>query len=80
MNVGSGGDGGATIAPHVRRSKVLGVKMSSTSSRFPTRPLACKFPHITMRFSLLHHQDRAGELEHTLFDELPHQDLPIIDY
>ena len=79
MNVGSG-RGGPTVGPHVRRSQVLSVKMSSTSSRFPTRPVACKFPHITMRFSLLHHQDRPGELGYTLFDELPHQDLPIIDY
>ena len=47
MNVGSGGDGGATIAPHVRRSKVLGVKMSSTSSRF-SQP-SCKFRHIMIK-------------------------------
>ena len=55
--------------------------MSSTSSRFPGLAVACKFPQITMKFSLPHHQVRAGRgSEHTLVDELPHQALPIIDY
>ena len=72
--------GGPTVAPRVRRSKVTSVKMSSTSSRFPTRVIACKFPQIRMKCSLLHHQARPGERELLLFDELPHRDLPIIDY
>ena len=54
--------------------------MSSTSSRFPAQAAAGKFPHITMKFSLLDHQDLPGELEDTLVDERPLQDLPIIHY
>ena len=64
MNVGRAVD--AIIAPHVRRSKVSGVKMSSTSSRFPTPTVACKFHDITMKeFCDVHHQDK-GVRTHTV--------------
>ena len=54
MNVGRAVD--AIIAPHVRRSKVSGVKMSSTSSRF--QHPSCRFRHIRIKkMSGLNDQD-----------------------